>query len=66
MTTKEAFTKLLESPDVIKGLDINPSTVRTLRQRLKEGKGISIEKMEDILIKAGAVKRPENWKLKTK
>lgn len=62
MTTKEAFEKLLESPELITKLKSNLSTIRTWRQRFKAGK-LPVEKMEQILLKAGATKKPEVWTL---
>lgn len=63
MTTKDAFKKLLSDTDSLSKLDLNPNTMRTIKKRLKDGKLISIEKMESMLLKAGFKKTPEKWRV---
>jgi hypothetical protein len=63
MTTKEAFIRLLDSPELIEKLNLNANTLRTIRKRVKDKKLISVDKMEELLLKAGATKKPEAWKL---
>lgn len=62
MTTKEAFEKLLDSVNLHIKLKVGQSTIRTWRNRLNANK-MSLDKMEELLKKAGAKKEPENWKL---
>lgn len=57
MTTKEAFSALLNGEN-----DLNPSTVRSLKKRLRDGKLLSLDKMEQILSLHGWKKVPESWK----
>lgn len=62
MTTKEAFEMLLDSIDLHLKLKVGQSTIRTWRTRLNANK-MSLDKMEELLKKAGASKQPEKWKL---
>ena len=62
MTTKEAFIKLLDSSVINVKLDVGISTIRTWKTRLKANK-MSLDKMEEMLLKSGAKKIPEHWKL---
>lgn len=64
MTTKQAFIKLLDSAELIKQLNINESTLRTLKKRIRDNKLISDRSMEKYLLMAGAIKKPESWKFK--
>lgn len=52
--TREAFLALIGNRGVYKLLGVEPSTVSTWRQYLREGKNLSIDKMEEMLLKAGA------------
>ena len=61
MTTKEAFKKLLSNPAKLSKLNLKPSTLRTLNKRVKDGKLLSIKKMEAMLVSAGYKKTPEKW-----
>lgn len=63
MTTKQAFKTLLETDSKLKKLNINPSTLRTLKKRARDNKLISEKKMEELLLKSGAKKIPEKWTL---
>lgn len=54
MTTKEAFEKLTSERAWYKGLGFERVTASSYVNRFKEGK-LSIEKMEEILEKAGYV-----------
>ena len=40
---------------------MKPSTLRTLNKRVKDGKLLSIKKMEAMLVQAGYKKTPEKW-----
>lgn len=65
--TKEAFAALISSRGVYKTLDVSATTVRGWRMRLKEGKLISLDKMEEMLLKAGASVVSERvWEVKIK
>lgn len=60
--TREAFEALIKERGVYKRLDVSRSTVATWKIYLKEGKKISIDKMEEILIRSGAtVKQEKIW-----
>ncbi len=63
MTTKQAFKTLLETPSKLEKLNLNPSTLRTLKKRVRDNKLISEKKMEELLLKSGAKKIPEKWTL---
>ena len=63
MTTKEAFKTLLENPSKVDKLNLNPSTIRALRKRVRDNKLISEKKMDELLLKSGAKKVPEKWTL---
>lgn len=63
MTTKEAFQYILDNKEILDRLQINQSTVRTLRKRFKEG-NLTIDKLEEIIEAAGGkVKQEKEWKL---
>lgn len=67
MTTKEAFNKLLtqlkkvKDNPVFEKLGYPPQTVRSWKWRKRDGK-ITLDKMEEILKKAGWKKTPESWR----
>lgn len=52
--TREAFAAILEERGVYRKLGVERSTVATYKAYLREGKGISIEKMEEMLLRYGA------------
>lgn len=52
--TREAFKQLINERGVYKRLGVKPPTVSTWKTYLKDGKNISIDKMEEMLLKAGA------------
>jgi hypothetical protein len=52
MTTKVAFEKVLSQRGIHHRLGLEQNTVATLRRNYKEGK-VSLNKMEEILLKAG-------------
>lgn len=55
LTTKEAFEKLLKERNFHKGIEgLSPDAARQLRMLYKQGR-VKIDKMEDILTKAGKV-----------
>jgi hypothetical protein len=62
METKKAFKKLLNTPELIDKLKMNPTTVRVWKMRYNQKK-LSLEKMEFILKRAGFKKIPEQWDL---
>jgi hypothetical protein len=62
--TKEAFLKMLSERGVYKKLGVDRSTVSNWRQYLSDGKGISTDKMEEMLLRYGAtVKQDKVWEL---
>jgi transposase len=52
--TKEAFLELISQRGIYKRLDVSRSTVAGWKRRLAEGELLSLDKMEEILTKAGA------------
>lgn len=63
MTTIEAFRQLINIRGIYKKLDMPPSTIQSLRHRLKLGVHISNDKMIEILIKGGyTIKQEMLWK----
>lgn len=66
-TTKEAFIELLNRYDAPELLGVSPSTIRTYRKRLNSKppqKGLSLEKIEELLHKAGyQVAQEKLWTL---
>lgn len=52
--TREAFMALISQRGVYKLLDVDRSTVANWKAYLREGKSISLDKMEEMLLKAGA------------
>lgn len=64
MTTKEAFEQLISKRAWYKGFDITPNTASSLKHNHRKGL-VTIEKMEEILLKTGHVVAVEKqWKLK--
>ncbi len=62
MTTKEAFKQLTSIRGWYKLCSIEASTARSFKSHFKGGK-VSIEKMEELLKKAGRKKKPEFWSI---
>lgn len=63
--TKEAFTRLLEIPAIYKYLGVDTSTVANWKRYMREGKLISTDKMEEMLLRFGAkVKQEKVWEIK--
>lgn len=52
--TREAFFALIQERGIYKRLGVERNTVSGWKSYLKEDKRISLDKMEEILIKAGA------------
>lgn len=52
--TKEAFMLMLEVKNIHEALGVDKSTVSNWRKYLNEGKGLTIEKMEEMLLKYGS------------
>jgi hypothetical protein len=62
--TKEAFKHLISHRGIYKVLGVDKSTVSTWKQYLFEGNSISIDKMEDVLQRAGAtIKQDKIWNI---
>lgn len=62
--TKQAFAALINQRGIYKQLGVDRTTVANWKIYLKAGKHISIDKMEEILIKAGAeVVHEKVWKI---
>lgn len=62
-TTKEAFCDLIEIRGIHNHLGVSSGMVRSFRDKIKTGKGISIDKMEEMLTKAGyKVIQEKLWK----
>ena len=53
--TREAFEALISERGIYKKLGVDRSTVAGWKIYLKDGKSISLDKMEEMLLKAGAV-----------
>ena len=63
--TRQAFETMISERGVYKKLGVERSTVATWKIYLREGKSISLDKMEEMLIKAGAqVKQEKVWEIK--
>ena len=52
--TRLAFATMLQERGVYKRLGVDTSTVANWKIYLKQGKSISLDKMEEMLIRAGA------------
>lgn len=64
--TREAFTELIRERGIYKRLGVKPPTVSTWKQYLREGKSISLDKMEEMLLKSGAeVVQEKVWEINT-
>jgi len=62
--TQQAFAALINQRGIYKTLGVDRRTVAGWKIYLKEGKSISLDKMEEILIKGGATVRQEKvWDL---
>lgn len=63
--TREAFIALIHERGINKQLEVSPATVRGWRKRVTEGALISLDKMEEMLLKAGAsVVHEKVWEVK--
>lgn len=62
--TQQAFAALINQRGIYKALGVDRRTVAGWKIYLKEGKSISLDKMEEMLIKGGAtVKQEKVWRL---
>lgn len=62
--TRQAFEKMISERGVYKKLGVERSTVATWKIYLREGKSLSLDKMEEMLFKYGAVAVQEKiWQL---
>jgi len=62
--TREAFSLIIEEKNVYLKLGVTRATVSTYKQYLREGKSISLDKMEEMLTKYGATVAQEKvWKI---
>lgn len=62
--TREAFAAMIQERGIYKRLGVERSTVGTWKIYLREGKNISLDKMEEMLIKGGAaVKQEKIWEV---
>jgi len=62
--TKTAFSKMIAERGIYKKLGVDRSTVANWKIYLREGKSISLDKMEEMLINYGAnVKREKVWEI---
>lgn len=52
--TREAFAAMLQERGVYKKLGVTKGTAHNYKRYLKEGKSISLDKMEQMLLKYGA------------
>jgi hypothetical protein len=52
--TKEAFAKMISERGVYKRLGVDVTTVSNWKIYLRQGKSISLDKMEEMLIRGGA------------
>lgn len=63
--TREAFTALINERGIYKRLGVSVSTVSTWKIYLREGKSISLDKMEEMLVKGGAtIVQEKVWNVK--
>lgn len=64
MTTKEAFEQLCLDQKKCESIGLNDSTRKSYLRRLRLKQTLSLDKMEEILIKAGyTVKQEKLWKI---
>ncbi len=62
--TKEAFEKLISERGVFHKLGVDKATVANWKRYVQEGKSISLDKMEEMLLRAGAtVVKEKVWNL---
>jgi hypothetical protein len=62
--TRQAFEAMLQERGIYKRLGVDTSTVANWKTYLRQGKSISLDKMEEMLIKAGAIMLQEKiWSL---
>jgi predicted XRE-type DNA-binding protein len=62
--TKAAFLKLISRRGIYTTLGVERSTVANWKRYIAQGKTVSIDKMEEMLLKAGAeVVKEKIWKL---
>jgi|GEM_PF-1435082 len=60
--TRKAFETMLQERGVYKKLGVDTSTVANWKTYLREGKSISLDKMEEMLMRSGAqVKQEKVW-----
>jgi hypothetical protein len=52
--TKQAFETMLQERGIYRKLGVDTSTVANWKTYLKKGQSISLDKMEEMLLKAGA------------
>jgi hypothetical protein len=63
MKTQEAFEKLCLNQEKCESIGLNDSTRKSYLRRLRLKQTLSLDKMEEILIKAGyEVKQEKLWK----
>ena len=63
--TIEAFATLIAERGIYKKLGVDRSTVAGWKRYLREGRSISLDKMEEMLLKAGAnVVQEKVWNLR--
>jgi hypothetical protein len=53
--TRQAFEMMIQERGIYKKLGVERSTVAGWKIYLREGKSISLDKMKEMLIKAGAI-----------
>lgn len=62
--TREAFAAMLEIRGIYKSLGVDRSTVSGWRTAMRNGTGISTDKMQEMLLKYGAsIARQIVWKI---
>lgn len=65
--TKEAFLQLISEKGIENRLGVNRTTVANWKAYIRDGKSISIDKMEEMLLKGGAkVVKEKVWEVNTK
>ncbi|PKP02073.1 MAG: hypothetical protein CVU11_13275 [Bacteroidetes bacterium HGW-Bacteroidetes-6] len=63
MKTIEAFTAMLKTKGIAEKIGVPENTIKSLRFRLKNGVFISIDKMIELLVKAGySIETEMTWK----